>query len=522
MPADSSFAIDDWARLERFLILGSDGQTYYQSARELTRENGKCVEACYAADPARTVRTIVDISVEGRAPKISPALFALALGTISSDEAARQLAFGAVPQLCRTASHLFEFVALARQLGRGWGRGMKRAVAKWYASRSIDKLAYQAIKYRNRQNYSHKRLLQTAHPDLGSDAAMQALYGWAVGRDFDVAAAPALLAAHLQAMKAETAAELIPLIAEHRLPWEALPTWANARPEIWEAMLPHLGLTTLIRNLGNMTRIGAIAPLSSTEALVAARLSDDDALYRDRIHPFNVLQAMAVYRSGRGIRGAGAWSPSSVVLDALDGAFYKAFRNIEPTGRRYLLALDVSGSMGWSCIGSSLSCREAVAALALATMATEKACHVVGFTADREGGWRAGTNLHQQFNVGSGDGISPLPISPGQRLTDAVKVVGDLPFGGTDCALPMLYALERKLDVDVFVVLTDNETWAGGVHPAQALRRYRQKTGIPARLAVIGMTSTGFSIADPEDAGMMDFVGFDAAGPALLADFVRR
>jgi 60 kDa SS-A/Ro ribonucleoprotein len=30
-----------------------------------------------------------------------------------------------------------------------------------------------------------------------------------------------------------------------------------------------------------------------------------------------------------------------------------------------------------------------------------------------------------------------------------------------------------------------------------------------------------FSIADPDDAGMLDVVGFDAAAPAVIADFTR-
>lgn len=527
------FAIDDWSRLERFLILGSDSQTYYQSARALTRENAKCVEACYAADPGRTVRTIVNISVDARAPKQSPAIFALALGAVSQDEKTRQAAFGAVHRVCRTASHLFEFVATARQLGRGWGRGMKRAVAQWYASRNAEKLAFQAIKYRERNGYGHKRLLRTAHPDLGiggDTLEKQLVYRWIVGKapaigDPQYPSMPALLRAHISAMKADDAADLVPLITEHRLPWEALPTWANARPEIWEAMLPHLGLTALIRNLGNMTRIGTIAPLSRAEAIVASRLTDGELLRKERIHPFVILQAMAAYGAGKSIKGAlhrgdgHSWEPSRMVLDALDEAFYNAFRNIKPTGKRHLLALDVSSSMGSPFGGSSLTCREATAALSLIVMATETACHTVGFTNALERAWRSATQLHRWR--GQSDGISPLAISPRQRLADAVATVSDLPFGGTDCALPMLYALERKIEVDVFVILTDNETWAGGIHPSQALRRYRHKTGIPAKLAVVGMTSTGFSIADPEDAGMMDFVGFDAAGPSLLTDFAR-
>ena len=45
--------------------------------------------------------------------------------------------------------------------------------------------------------------------------------------------------------------------------------------------------------------------------------------------------------------------------------------------------------------------------------------------------------------------------------------------------------------------------------------------GIDARLIVVTMTSTGFSIADPDDAGMLDVVGFDAAVPGLITGFAR-
>lgn len=119
------------------------------------------------------------------------------------------------------------------------------------------------------------------------------------------------------------------------------------------------------------------------------------------------------------------------------------------------------------------------------------------------------------------DGLTPLTLSARQRLDDAIRTVASLPFGATDCALPMLYALEQEREVDVFVVYTDSETWAGDVHPVQALRRYREQSGIPARLVVVGMVANGFTIADPDDAGMLDVVGFDTATPALLADFAR-
>jgi 60 kDa SS-A/Ro ribonucleoprotein len=83
----------------------------------------------------------------------------------------------------------------------------------------------------------------------------------------------------------------------------------------------------------------------------------------------------------------------------------------------------------------------------------------------------------------------------------------------------MLYALQHNLKVDVFVVLTDSETWFGQIHPVQALRRYREKLGIAAKLIVVGMVANRFSIADPADAGMLEVVGFDTAVPSLIHDF---
>jgi 60 kDa SS-A/Ro ribonucleoprotein len=164
-----------------------------------------------------------------------------------------------------------------------------------------------------------------------------------------------------------------------------------------------------------------------------------------------------------------------------------------------------------------LSPRDASAALALVTAATESQYEVVGFFAGR-GGWKSRTKSRWAHVE---QGLSPLAISPRQRLDDAVKAVSDLPFGGTDCALPMVYAQARKRQIDTFVIYTDSETWAGNIHPAQALRDYRQASGIDARLVVVGMVSNEFSIADPADRGMLDVVGFDTATPQLISDFAR-
>ena len=88
-----TWAVDRWARLDRFLILGSEGGTFYVGERELTRESAMSAIECIAENGARVVRRVVEISQSGRAPKNDPALFVLALAAGWGDDATRAAAF---------------------------------------------------------------------------------------------------------------------------------------------------------------------------------------------------------------------------------------------------------------------------------------------------------------------------------------------------------------------------------------------------------------------------------------------
>jgi 60 kDa SS-A/Ro ribonucleoprotein len=499
-----AWAVDDWVRLDRFLVLGCEGPTYYASEKELTVENALAVQRCLRADGARTVGRIAEISEAGRAPKNDPAVFALAMAASLGDPATKALALAALPRVCRTGTHLFQFAGAA-QLFRGWGRALRRAVGRWYTDKDARDLAYQCVKYQQRDGWAHRDLLRLAHPK--AEGATQDVLRWAV-KGWDGAAAdvpaPELrpIWATERAKRAATVEEVVALVREYGLVRESVPTEWLTHAAVWDALLEQMPLTALVRNLATMTRVGLLGPNSAATRRVAEVLSDGERLHKARVHPIALLAALKTYAAGRGARGRGEWVPVPEVIDALDGAFYASFGNVEPTGRRWLLALDVSSSMGCGTVAGvpGLTPRVASAALALVTAAVEPLHHFAAFTTS----------------------LTSLAISPRHGLDTVLRQVSGLSFGGTDCAQPMLYALEKGLEVDAFVVLTDSETWAGAVHPAVALRRYREFTGIPAKLIVVGMVSSGFTIADPEDVGMLDVVGFDVATPQLMSDFAAR
>lgn len=518
------FELDDWKRLERFLILGSDAPTYYASARELTLLNAAVVGRCLAADPATAVALIVDVSTKGRAPRNDAALFALALAAAHTDPAARKLALDALPAVARTGEHLFQFVEYAQGL-RGWGRGLRTAVGRWYTEKPVKDVAYQVLKYRQRHDWTHRDLLRLAKPKP-KEFVQDALFRWVTKGDIDAPDSDGMVyrftdLVQVYAFEAARTAEtlrLMDLIREFRLTWEMLPTEKLGEANVWQALLVDMPMTAMIRNLGRMTANGALAVGNGAAQLVVERLGDEERLRKARVHPLGVLVALNTYQSGRGAKGNLTWEPIPAIVDALDGAFYASFGAVEPTGKRIMLALDVSGSMAGPDISgmTGITPRVGSAAMAMVTLAAEKSAHVVGFT-NTSGVAATWANFREPGMTA----LKPLDISPRRRLDDVVRSISDLPFGGTDCALPMLYALEKGLEIDAFIVYTDSETWAGNIHPFQALRQYRERTGINARLIVVGMTSTGFTIADPSDAGMLDVVGFDTAAPNVMADFIR-
>ena len=514
-----SWEVDDWTRLDRFLILGAEGGTYYITERDLVKQNHDAIVRSIKQDGVRAVNRIVEISDAGRAPKNDPAIFAMALVAAHGNDAAKALAFQNLGKVCRIGTHLFHFAQYVNAL-RGWGRGLRKAVASWYASREADDLAHQAVKYQQRDGWSHGDLLRLAHPKAPS-TQHEAVFRWMLkgadslgerevkrkvrGEDRVAKYAatgelPKLIEAFEKAKRASSAKEIVKLIGEFDLPREAIPTqWLNEAP-VWDALLQRMPMTAMIRNLGKMTSLCLLGPFSDAKRFVVAKLGDEKALKRARIHPLAVLVAQKIYAQGHGDKGSLKWSPVSAVVDVLDKAFYATFQNVEPCGKPVLLALDVSGSMAASMIaGSCLSAREASAAMALITAATEPEYHIVGFSG----------------------GMVPLNISPRMRLDQVIRRISSLPFERTDCAQPMLYAMREKLKVAAFVTYTDSETWAGNIHPAQALRQYRNEFVGDAKAVVVGMTSNGFTLADPNDRGMLDVVGFDASVPAIIADFVR-
>jgi 60 kDa SS-A/Ro ribonucleoprotein len=561
------YKVTDFARVRRLIFCGNEGaSTYYTRPSHLRRDQATAVTRLLESGQGHALLAeLEEISVSGRAAKQSNLLFVLAMCARFGTEEVRQKAYRLTATICRIPTALFEFLDLAKQLhrpaaaetikikkggkkgkkggkgakalplslrpvervekvervdppvkpvktrlvsphmqGGGWGALPRREIAAWYNGKTPADLAYQATKYRNRGGWSHRDVFRLVHPKPATPSHAGIFEYLCKGADAIEKIPDSETRLFLMAVeKAKTAdeKETCHLIKTYRLAREHLSTTMLKSVPVWEALFVNMPMTAFLRNLGLMTGLGLFAkPALVAEAV--RRLHDEAGIKKARLHPFHILVALMTYKTGRSPQGGSSWTPVPAITTALDEAFYLAFKCVQPTGKRFVVAADVSGSMDGAQVNGSpgITARMAATAMLMLWLRTERDCIPLAFT----------------------DKLVPLPVTKTMALADALNVCNRLPFGGTYCDVPITWALENDIPVDVFVILTDCENGRLKRTPADALRDYRVKMGIPdAKLIVMAFSSAGFTIADPEDPNMLDMTGFDSAGPEIAASFIQ-
>lgn len=492
------YALSPEKAFERFLILGTEGGTYYAKERDLTKQAMALVAQCVQDLDVETYFGLVEEAAR-TAPKRTWALYALAEALISGTPAHKARVPHAAKNVVQTGTDLFELASYVRGR-RGWGETVRHTFDAFLAEMDVQKLALWSVKYRERFGYTWRDLLRLQHtkPDsLERQGVFQFMNGKLRASESSISDlnVPDVIIGYLMVQGLAAEDEIISLVGQYHLPWEAL-TDEQRTDLVWKACLPNIGDRAVLRNMASFTRRGL-------DQDYVFRQNVTDRINRSsKLHPINVLDALKTYGSGGAVgrsRG-GTYVPNSRWQEALEDALDHSWVDgVTKTGQRVMIGVDVSGSMGAPAGGSAvLTCAEVAGALSLAFVKAEEEVGVFAFN----------------------EGLQHLPFTRKTAYADVMKRISHINYGGTDCSLPMLYAMQQKVKVDTFISITDSETWAGSVQPMEALRQYRQASGIHAKMAVIGLTSNGFSIADPRDRATMDFVGFSSDLPKAIEKFM--
>jgi 60 kDa SS-A/Ro ribonucleoprotein len=493
-----AYEVDAWSRLHRFLVLGTEGGTYYVSERDHVLDNVKSLDALLQGNGMDVVDAIVNISQSGRAPKNDYAIYALAYTAAHGTTlAVRQYALSHINSVCRTGTHFLQFVDAITRM-RGTGPAVRKALAAWFLRKSPDDAAFQMLKYQNRAGWTMRDVLRIAHPKT-SNRAMNALFEHITKPDAESigVAAPAIVW-DAQFAKTANVDSLVGLIITHRFPRELIPTQHLNNPRVASALAQTAPYTALMRNLGNYSKANVFdSPTVLSDTVT--KLSDPEYIKKSRVHPISVLTAHRTYTQGTGYRGNSWWVPNPKIVAALDQAFYASFVNVEPIGQPIMVGVDVSASMNQPVMNGILTSAEVAAALSMVWKRTEPWVTVFGFN----------------------HGLKDLDIRKGDDLQTVCSKTRGHNMGGTDVSLPIQHALDNRIPVGLFVIITDNETNRGRRNPSELLREYRRVMGIDAKLVVLATDATRFTVADPLDKGMLDIAGFDSAVPAIVSMFAR-
>jgi 60 kDa SS-A/Ro ribonucleoprotein len=553
------FKRDDLQQLDDFLILGTTGGSYHLGEDKLTAQNATLVLDLARTAGTQVVDRVVELStaIPARLPKNRAALFALAAVSAFGDPAAVQAVKTALPKVARTTDHLSMFFGYRKQLkGKPTARGRapmasrayRTTLSNWFLEGDPDNVAFRACKARQRKTpageaFDLRDAVRIAHPSqnalvaaaerqlllhvpegetafavearggAGSLPAQVAqremLLAWLAGKKTDEQAAEVLPAVgkFTRAKAVKSPAEAIRVITELRVPWEFLPSEVLRDPGVWEVLAETTGITAVIRNLARMTRIGTLKPLSPAVSTVTRRLTDAEQLAKGRVHPMDLYLALLVYKAGISQPNPKAspehWTPVADVLDALEEGYELSFGHVQPSGKRYIFAVDSSASMT-----SHAQVTQNGARLGSAYQVSNS----VALTMKRIDG----ENVH----VIEVDTVArPSKITKRTRLAEVQGWRSG--GGGTDLSLPMKYAMQYDLRVDGFGLITDGETWAGDRHPVQALEDYRARFSPHARFADIAMVPNSWSQMG-ETPGTVNLTGLDASLPMILTGFFRN
>ncbi len=475
-----AYAYSDEHALAQYIVTGCFGATYYvQPQTQLDRVLELCakLQSEYIAQAAIYARTRGHM-------KDTPALLLAVLASREGDEF--EYAF---PQVCTDGKMLRNFVGIMRSgvTGRrSLGSRPKRLILQWLESRSDEAIFRASVG----NDPSMADIIKMVHP-APKTASRRALYGYLLGRPYDIEALPELVL-NYELFKHD------PERTAPAVPFEML-TSLNLPPSAWKDIARNARWQMTRMNLATFERHGVLEDHDMVR-MIANRLRDPAEVRAAKVFPYQLL--VAYMRAGQTV--------PSLIREALHDALEVAVENVPRVEGAVYVLPDVSGSMHSPVTGhrgtatSAVRCIDVAALLASAFLRANKEATVVPFS-----------DHVLTANVERRDSV----------MTNAVRLAS-LPSGGTDCAAPLRWLNHRRAMGDLVIFVSDNESW---INPG---RRYSQGTGVmeewnaykqrnpAAKLVCIDIQPGGSTQAAERD-DILNVGGFSDEVFSMIDRFVR-
>jgi 60 kDa SS-A/Ro ribonucleoprotein len=491
------FDAGTWKLLRRCLLIGTAQSTYYAGKKELTDDFVEVLREAIALTPNKVAEEILYAS-NGRAINNSAPIFALVLLSMGETPEAKKAFQEIFPQVVRTGSHFYEWLNYTKSL-RGFGKVIREVGKSWLSRDDVKGLAYQLLKYQQRNGFSHRDALRLFHVKPPTEDHRQ-LFEWVVKGWEELPQeipSPELAQIWWYEWLKRNPTETHEAIAQGHLTHEMAAPVGKMDKQAWQLLFNEMPIGAMLRNLGSLTELGVLrADEQANLQRVEAVLNNKQHLRKGRIHPIDVLKALKTYKSGGRLgRSQKTWNPVPRIVDILEKAVELSFEVVEPTSKVFMHAVDISSSMSYGVVDSvGLSCCEIATTMALVTAKAEKNYMIRGFSTE----------------------FRDLGITSKDSFSSALAKASNQNFGGTDASVAYDWMIKNKFKADVICFWTDSESWAGRRHPSEALAEYRNKVNKDIKAVYVTLAPYQITLVDPTDPLSWDLAGFDPGVPRLI------
>jgi len=475
-----AYAFSPRHQLAQLAATGCLSQTFYANAED---QLDTVTALAQGVDAAFVAKTAIYARESGYM-KDMPAL--LAAGLAVRDVALLGQVF---PRVVDNGKMLRNFVQILRSgaVGRkSLGTRPKKLVQHWLLTATEKQLLNAAVG----NTPSLADVVKMVHPKP-AEAWRAAWFAWLIGKPVDEAALPPITQA-FERFKRESAQGVASDVPD--VPFQML-TALELSPAQW-AQIARTGSWQVVRqNLNTFARHG-VFDIPGMAEVVAAKLSDPQAVAKARVMPYQLMAAFKV--TGEAV--------PQVVRDALQDAMEVALNNVPSFEGRVVVCPDVSGSMSSAVTGhrgsatSSVRCIDVAALVAAAVLRKNPQARVLPFEQD----------------------VVKLALNARDSVMTNAQALAKIGGGGTNCSAPLALLNRERASVDLVILVSDNESWVDASRrgATQTMREWEvlKQRNPKARLVCIDIQPTVTTQA-AERQDILNVGGFSDAVFTMVANF---
>lgn len=382
---------------------------------------------------------------------------------------------------------LRNFVQIMRsgQVGRkSLGSCPKKRVQEWLARQSDEQLFRASVG----QSPSLADIVKMTHP-CPAESSREALYGYLIGQKTEISNLPTVVQQFEAYKRGET--DQVPAV-----PFQMLTALSLGQAE-WMEIARHAPWQMTRMNLNTFVRHGVFEDHELLQQ-VAERLQNPELIRKARVFPYQLMVAYLMANQDMPV----------LIKEALQNALEIAVANVPRLRGKIYVCPDVSGSMSMAVTGhrrgatSVVRCLDVAALLTAAILRANRQAKILPFD----------TRVHE------------VRLASHQRIMHNAQYLANFGGGGTNCSLPLQHLNQKRMNGDLVIYISDNESWAdryrgAGTGMMVEWKSFRQRNP-EARLVCLDIQPYGTVQAAPRQ-DVLHIGGFSDAVFDVMAAFAE-